>query len=153
MNNDSKQENKVWYDGSGHELQARASGEKRMRRNNILLLLFYVVIYSCKTNLKSESYNLRLKITGDTLSEVLLKTYFVRIGSNDGEISKKEFKINEVAVIKINPKLNYSLTIGSNFYFSEKIKIINSDPFSNKTMSVILKANLKSKISSCPSCP
>ena len=26
MSNDSKQENKVWYNGSGHELQARASG-------------------------------------------------------------------------------------------------------------------------------
>ncbi len=26
MINDSKQENKVWYSGSGHELQARASG-------------------------------------------------------------------------------------------------------------------------------
>ncbi len=23
MNNDSKQENKVWYNGSGHELQAQ----------------------------------------------------------------------------------------------------------------------------------
>ena len=27
MSNDSKQENKVWYNGSGHEQNARASGD------------------------------------------------------------------------------------------------------------------------------